>query len=124
MENAADQWQKNTELCSVKHATNGYTLSARAFSPAEYTILCCDDDPWICNDCSNIQFSDSFFENDVSTASEINDSIDCDIFEQLPSARRKHPKRFICAYLNINSLKHKGVRALRGYFGPPMRSKK
>ena len=74
---------------------------------AEYIILCGGDDPWICNDCSNFQFSDSFFENDVSTASEINDSINCDIFEQLSSARWKHPKRFICAYLNINSLRHK-----------------
>ena len=30
MENAADLWQKTTGLCRVKHATIGYTLSARA----------------------------------------------------------------------------------------------
>ena len=66
-------------------------IKCEGISPAEYTILCGDDDPWICNNCLNFQFSDSFFENDVSTASEINDSVDCDIFEQLSSARRKHP---------------------------------
>ena len=58
----------------------------------------------------NFQFSDSFFE----CSSEPNISIcdhdsssqpDVDIFDQLCTARKK------------------GGRALRGYFGPPMRSK-
>jgi hypothetical protein len=30
-----------------------------------------------------------------------------DIFENLTETRRNHPKRLICAYLNINSLRYK-----------------
>ena len=99
--------KKTTELCSVKHATIGYTLSARASlrqSIQSYVVTT------IHGYAMTAQIFNSrihFFENDVSTASEINDSIDLDICEQLSSARRKHPKRFVCAYLNINSLRHK-----------------
>ena len=97
VENAADLWQKNTGLCSVKSATIGYTLSARASlrqSIHSYVVTT------IHGYATTAQIFNSlihFFENDVSTASEINNSIDCDNFEQLSSARRKHSKRFICA---------------------------
>ena len=97
MEKAADLCQKKHRAVQCKVCYYWLHIKCEGISPAEYTILCGDDDPWICNDCSNFQFYDSFFENDVSTASEFNNSIDCDIFEQLSSARRKHPKRFICA---------------------------
>ena len=81
MENAADLWQKNHRAVQCEACYYWLHIKCEGISPAEYIILCCDDDPWICNDCSNFQFSDSFLENDVSTASELNDLIDCDIFE-------------------------------------------
>ena len=60
----------------------------------------------------NFQFSDSFFE----CSSEPNIPIcdhdsssqpDVDIFDQQRATRKKFPSRFLCVYLNINSLCYK-----------------
>ena len=87
----------------------------RATQPSrdtEYVSLGEDDESWICRNCMNFQFSDSFFE----CSSEPNISIcdhdsssqyDADIFVQLRTARKKFPSRFLCVYLNINSLRYK-----------------
>jgi hypothetical protein len=36
-----------------------------------------------------------------------NSKVDEDIFDELRQLKRKHPKKFICVYLNINSLRYK-----------------
>ena len=79
-------------------------IKCEGISPAECTNLCGDDDLWACKDCSGFHFTNSFF--DESSTTETYDLVDCDIFDQLISARRKFPKRFMCVYLNINSLRH------------------
>ena len=88
-------------------------IKCESISPAEYISLCGDDDPWTCKDCSGFHFTDSFFEYDENIESPSNklnhstNSADTAIFDQLTRSRRKYPKRFLCAHLNINSLRHK-----------------
>ena len=36
-----------------------------------------------------------------------NSKVDEDVFDELGQLKRKHPKKFICVYLNINSLRYK-----------------
>ena len=60
----------------------------------------------------NFQFSDSSFEcsSDRNISIRDHDSSsqpDADIFDQLSTARKKFPSRFLCVYLNINSLRYK-----------------
>ena len=67
---------------------------------------------WICRNCTNFHFSDSFFECDSEpniAVCDIDSSVqpNVDIFDQLRTARKTFPNRFLCAYLNINSLRYK-----------------
>ena len=88
-------------------------IKCEGISPADYVSLCHDDNPWTCKDCPSFHFTDSFFEYDEdinmsrNKTNKSSQSTDLDIFDQLSTARRKHPKIFLCAYLNINSLRHK-----------------
>ena len=79
-------------------------------SSAEYIELGNCTEPWLCNECTKCNFSDSFFDysyvpdlNLSSTSTEPTD----DIFDNLTSIRKQHPKRFLCACLNINSIRNK-----------------
>ena len=86
---------------------------ARMFSTilTEYASLSGDDNPWTCRNCTNFHFSESYFEYDSETEPSGEDidthSPTPDIFDQLRTARKKFPNRFLCAYLNINSLRYK-----------------
>ena len=87
-------------------------IKCEKISLAEYVSLCGDDKPWICRNCTNFLFSDSFFECDSEpniAVCDIDSSVqpNVDIFDQLRTARKTFPKRFLCAYLNINSLRYK-----------------
>jgi exonuclease III len=58
---------------------------------------------------NNFNFSESFFDTslDLSHSLHENSKVDEDIFDELRQLKRKHPKKFICVYLNINSLRYK-----------------
>ena len=66
----------------------------------------------MCDNCTKCNFTDSIFDNTInisnldisSTSSTGNEP---DIFDSLSNLRKQHPKRFICASLNINSLRNK-----------------
>ena len=81
-------------------------IKCENISPTEYSVLCGDDKPWICTNCTNFHFSDSFFESsNESTISE--ESINYNVFEELAQVRKSHPRKLISGHLNINSLRYK-----------------
>ncbi|CAG2251654.1 unnamed protein product [Mytilus edulis] len=86
------------------------------------------DDPWVCPECNSFHFSDSFFNNsyeinsnEENSFSSLSSSLiyqndtsasdespsESDVFDQLRELKKRHPMQFTCAYLNINSLRHK-----------------
>ena len=80
-------------------------------SPATYTDMCGSDDPWVCNECNSFRFSESFFEKSICVAMDSdnknqNENVD-DIFDELKDIKKKHPNKFICSYININSFRNK-----------------
>ena len=70
-----------------------------------------DNNPWTCKNCTNFHFSELYFEYDSEIEPSGEDiethSPTPDIFDQLRTARKKFPNRFLCACLNINSLRYK-----------------
>jgi exonuclease III len=80
-------------------------------SPATYTDMCGSDDPWVCNECNSFRFSESFFDKSIcvdmdSDNKNENENVD-DIFDELKDIKKKHPNKFICSYININSFRNK-----------------
>ncbi|KAH3801115.1 hypothetical protein DPMN_154761 [Dreissena polymorpha] len=74
-------------------------LSASAFA-----FLGQSEDPWICKKCLKCPFSDSYFETSFSSTCTHQSEPDViSPFEELHTARKKYPSKFLCAYLNINS---------------------
>ena len=81
----------------------------------EYELLGNSTDSWFCKKCYLPDFSDSFFidineesnapNNSLSTSST--SGVNTLLFQDLRQARRLHPKNFIAAYININSLRYK-----------------
>jgi hypothetical protein len=100
---------KNHRAVLCEGCNYWWHIKCGKITPDQYKTLSNSDDPWICHDCSYFQFSDSFFDGSIpSTDNDENGSDDDhDIFENLTETRRNHPKRLICAYLNINSLRCK-----------------
>ena len=94
------------EACYLWHH-----IKCESISPTEYASLSGDDNPWTCKNCTNFHFSESYFEYDSEIEPSGEDietnSPTPDIFDQLRTARKKFPNRFLCAYLNINSLRYK-----------------
>ena len=84
-------------------------------SPAEYQLLSTSEDPWICSNCNNFHFTDSFFELDVlvdpnetlNMSTNSASAIEHDMFDEVLSLRKQNPNNFVVASLNINSLRHK-----------------
>ena len=70
-------------------------------------------DAWLCKNCNSFHFTDSFFEQENDTNIELSINIDetnqQSVFEELKDVKKKHPKKFIVAHLNINSMKFKFV---------------
>ncbi|KAK3091810.1 hypothetical protein FSP39_022788 [Pinctada imbricata] len=86
----------------------------------EYERLGKSEELYFCIKCSDRLpvFTESFFEGNETPCSyaddpHVNSSLSCttnehvNIFDQLIDVRLKHPKRFTCAYLNVNSVRHK-----------------
>ncbi|XP_053406068.1 uncharacterized protein LOC128559078 [Mercenaria mercenaria] len=80
-------------------------------TPVEYNSLANSEDPWLCRECSNFHFTDSFFSNSYISIDDSYTSADSEKilnnFEPMTKTRQQHPRRFICACLNINSLRNK-----------------
>jgi hypothetical protein len=99
-------------------------------TPAEYIALSTSDEPWICEQCSKCHFSDSYFDTSYNSINQSNtsdeSSIKCElsfmsdislgensydeqsnIFDTIFNLRKKTPRDFFCASLNINSLRNK-----------------
>jgi hypothetical protein len=73
--------------------------------------MCGSDDPWVCNECNSFRFSESFFDKSIcvdmdSDNKNENENVD-DIFDELKDIKKKHPNKFICSYININSFRNK-----------------
>ena len=85
-------------------------IKCAGITPDEYYLLGNDNNPWLCKNCDQFHFSDSFFSQiDASISSgscDLNED-SLNIFEELCELKLKFPKRFLCAYLNINSLRYK-----------------
>ena len=78
--------------------------------PPTYNELAKSTDHWICRDCDDFKFSDSFYEDSFYSVEQNSSSThddDSDIFKQISAARTKHPSKFLCGYLNINSFRYK-----------------
>ena len=90
-----------------------FHIKCENISASDYIELDKSDDPWTCKQCSNFHFTESFFEDQnisFCSNSEVNSSTSTapeEIFDDLLKLKKKNPKKFICAYLNINSLRHK-----------------
>lgn len=84
-------------------------IKCAGITPDEYYRLGNGNNPWLCKNCDQFHFSDSFFSQiDVSISSDPSVNEDSlNIFEELCEMKLKFPKRFLCAYLNINSLRYK-----------------
>ena len=102
-------------------------LKCTSLSLSQYQKLANSDETFYCNLCSDRlpNFSDSFFgtfgngvpssnasgsEANIShgsLSSDLENDENYDIFEELSSIKMKNPRRFLCAYLNINSLRYK-----------------
>ena len=90
-----------------------HAIKCAKLTPAEYSSLGASEDPWICKHCDMLSnFSDSFYSDDAinqsyhsNMSSEL--ETDSDIFDQLNNMRKQHPKKFLFACLNINSLRNK-----------------
>ena len=97
---------KNYRAVLCEGCNYWWHIKCGKLTPEQYKTLRNSNDPWICHDCSYFKFSDFFFDGSIpSTDNDENSSDDDhDIFENLTETRRHHPKRVICAYLNINSL--------------------
>ncbi|CAG2243357.1 unnamed protein product [Mytilus edulis] len=85
---------------------------------AEYNILSQTSDSWYCKSCTLPQFTNSFF--DISLEEKSNapsqsylpsspeETSDVNtVFSHLRNVRKLHPRNFITAYLNINSIRYK-----------------
>ena len=94
-----------------------FHIKCENISPNDYIKLGECTEPWICSTCSNFHFTDSYFEIscdnisglDSSSCSQDNSFPIVSPFAELREIRQKHPKKFITAHLNINSLKSKFV---------------
>ena len=81
----------------------------------EYELLGNSTDSWFCKKCYLPDFSDSFFIDINEESNAPNDSLPTSstsgvnklLFQDLREARCLHPKKFIAAYININSLRYK-----------------
>jgi hypothetical protein len=89
---------------------------------SEYNKLPTSLDSWYCNPCTLPNFTDSFFDLDLSeesntpnhdyvpSSSEETSGVNknnCTRFKELRDARKLHPRNFITAYLNVNSIRYK-----------------
>ena len=89
---------------------------------SEYNKLSTSSDSWYCNPCTLPNFTDSFFDFDLSeesntpnhdyvpSSSEETSGVNknnCTRFKELRDARKLHPRNFITAYLNVNSIRYK-----------------
>jgi hypothetical protein len=85
---------------------------------SEYNKLSTSDS-WYCNPCTLPNFTDSFFDLDLSeesntpnhdyvpSSSEETSGVNknnCTRFKELRDARKLHPRNFITAYLNVNQI--------------------
>ena len=100
---------KNHRAIFCEVGNQWWHIKCANVTPQEYKDLEQNSDPWICNLCNNFNFSESFFDTslDFSHSLHENSKVDEDIFDELRQLKRKHPKKFICVYLNINSLRYK-----------------
>ncbi|CAG2210856.1 unnamed protein product [Mytilus edulis] len=81
----------------------------------EYELLGSTTDSWFCKICYLPDFSDSYFIDFNEESNAPNDSLSSNstsgvnklLFQDLRETRRLHPKNFIAAYVNINSLRYK-----------------
>ena len=89
---------------------------------SEYNKLSTSSDSWYCNPCTLPNFTDSFFDLDLSeesntpnhdyvpSSSEETSGVNknnCTRFKELRDATRLHPRNCITAYLNVNSIRYK-----------------
>jgi len=87
-------------------------IKCAGISQKEYQILTESTDPWMCSACNTFQFTDSFFSDIYIPDSEseggnpVADSKN-DLFDSIKQTRREHSNKFVCAYININSLRYK-----------------
>jgi hypothetical protein len=87
-------------------------IKCAGISPNEYQKLSKSTDPWICSVCNSFQFTDSFF-SDIYIPDSENDGGNSftdsknDLFDSIKETRRENPNKFLCAYININSLRYK-----------------
>lgn len=88
-------------------------IKCASISPSEYSSLSKTSDAWLCKNCNSFHFTDSFFEQENDTNIELSINIDetnqQSVFEELKDVKKKHPRKFIVAHLNINSMKFKFV---------------
>ena len=88
-------------------------IKCASISPSEYSSLSKTSDAWLCKNCNSFHFMDSFFEQENDTNIELSINIDetnqQSVFEELKDVKKKHPRKFIVAHLNINSMKFKFV---------------
>ena len=100
---------KNHRAIFCEVGNQWWHIKCANVTPQEYKDLEHNSDPWICNLCNNFNFSESFFDTslDLSHSLHENSKVDEYIFDELRQLKRKHPKKFVCVYLNINSLRYK-----------------
>lgn len=69
----------------------------------------CDENqplPHVCVNINNLEYY-SINSTSIPTSPASDSEYEYDIFDELSEMRKKHTKKFICAYLNINSLRNK-----------------
>ena len=100
---------KNHRAIYCEVGNQWWHIKCANVTPQEYKDLEQNSDPWICNLCNNFNFSESFFDTSIHLSHSLqeNSKVDEDIFDELRQLKRKHPKKCICVYLNINSLRYK-----------------
>ena len=114
--NGVQKFEKQKQTCCKKtigqfyarRVTYGMTLNVKVFlrQNMHLSLVTTTHGP-----AKTVHFSESYFEYDSEIEPSYEDiethSPTPDTFDQLRTARNKFPNRFLCAYLNINSLRKK-----------------